>query len=181
LMVCPKGGTPRTERQLIGSHRYPSGADNEKLICLHNNYDLDVFNGQPIRLDSVEDEGDPLTFTAEVFADDGRERFVSRGRTRVYKGWFDFTATGMRHKDAKIRALIDLDQMQQTAKSGQVLQLDWSYCITTHKAQGSEWGRVLFITQRYPQIASERVRLHYTAITRARTKLAIIENWETRL
>lgn len=47
------------------------------------------------------------------------------------------------------------------------------YCLTVHKAQGSEWRKVFFILHK--EHATMHFREHfYTAITRARTKVTII-------
>jgi exodeoxyribonuclease-5 len=189
-IICSTNDVRRSvNRRMLGyrgvditKHRYPQGTDGEKLICLRNNYDLDIFNGQPLRLRDV-DHGDKDSkfFTAEVLADDGADGFVSRGRATIYKGWFDFTASFTRNEEAKKRASIDLSNSPPTLqRGGPVVECDWGYCITTHKAQGSEWDKVLFISERWPNDRTERARMHYTAITRARQKIAIIDNWSVR-
>ena len=51
----------------------------------------------------------------------------------------------------------------------------YAYAITTHKAQGSEWNRVLVFEEWFPNVAEEHKRWLYTAITRASDKLVIIK------
>ena len=50
----------------------------------------------------------------------------------------------------------------------------YAYAITTHKAQGSEWDKVLVFEERFPFDKDEHIRWLYTAITRAKEKLVII-------
>lgn len=47
----------------------------------------------------------------------------------------------------------------------------YAYGITCHKAQGSEWGKVLVIEERFPFDKEEHARWAYTAATRASDKL----------
>ncbi len=49
---------------------------------------------------------------------------------------------------------------------------DLAYAVTAHKAQGSEWARVIIADQR-PQ---EYKRWMYTALTRAR-EAAVVVDW----
>ena len=50
----------------------------------------------------------------------------------------------------------------------------YAYAITTHKAQGSEWDKVLVFEERFPFDREEHKRWLYTACTRAKEKLVII-------
>lgn len=50
----------------------------------------------------------------------------------------------------------------------------YAYGITCHKAQGSEWDKVLVFEERFPFDPEEHKRWLYTAITRAKEKLVIV-------
>lgn len=50
----------------------------------------------------------------------------------------------------------------------------YGYAITCHKAQGSEWDKVLVFEERFPFEAEDHKRWLYTACTRASKKLVII-------
>lgn len=50
----------------------------------------------------------------------------------------------------------------------------YAYGITVHKAQGSEWDKVLVFEENFPFDKEEHKRWLYTAITRAREKLVIV-------
>jgi exodeoxyribonuclease-5 len=50
----------------------------------------------------------------------------------------------------------------------------YAYGITCHKAQGSEWDKVLVFEEKFPFDPEEHKRWLYTAITRAKEKLVIV-------
>ena len=51
----------------------------------------------------------------------------------------------------------------------------YAYGITCHKAQGSEWGKVLVYEERFPFDKEEHARWAYTAATRASEKLVWVK------
>lgn len=51
----------------------------------------------------------------------------------------------------------------------------YAYAITTHKAQGSEWSKVLVFEEWFPNVPEEHKRWLYTAATRASDKLVIVK------
>lgn len=53
---------------------------------------------------------------------------------------------------------------------------EYAYCITTHKAQGSEYDKVLVLEESWP--GQEHKRWLYTAATRAAKKLVIVRNYK---
>ena len=52
-------------------------------------------------------------------------------------------------------------------------EFDFAYAITCHKAQGSEWDKVLVIEEKFPFDKTEHARWLYTACTRASEKLVL--------
>lgn len=50
----------------------------------------------------------------------------------------------------------------------------YAYAITCHKAQGSEWKKVLVFEERFPFSKEEHARWLYTAVTRAEEKLVLV-------
>jgi len=54
-------------------------------------------------------------------------------------------------------------------------EFTYGYCITCHKAQGSEWNKVLVIEEGFPFNKEEHARWLYTAATRAIDKLVIVK------
>lgn len=53
-------------------------------------------------------------------------------------------------------------------------EFDFAYAITCHKAQGSEWDKVVVIEERFPFNKEEHARWLYTACTRASSRLVLI-------
>ena len=51
----------------------------------------------------------------------------------------------------------------------------YGYAITCHKAQGSEWQKLLVFEEKFPFDKEEHRRWLYTAITRASEKLVIVK------
>lgn len=55
-------------------------------------------------------------------------------------------------------------------------EFEFAYAITCHKAQGSEWDKVLVIEERFPFDKIEHARWLYTACTRASEKLVLVRD-----
>ena len=54
-----------------------------------------------------------------------------------------------------------------------ILRCDWGYAITVHKAQGSEWPRVLVVDHGgYDKVGARQ--WNYVALTRARSTVSIV-------
>lgn len=53
-------------------------------------------------------------------------------------------------------------------------EFTYGYAITTHRAQGSEWSKVLVIEEKFPFNKEEHARWLYTACTRASSKLVLV-------
>jgi exodeoxyribonuclease-5 len=54
-----------------------------------------------------------------------------------------------------------------------VLRCDWGYALTVHKAQGSEWGRVLVVDHgAYDKVGQKQ--WNYVALTRARNTVTVV-------
>lgn len=54
------------------------------------------------------------------------------------------------------------------------IEFNYGYAITAHRAQGSEWPKVLVMEESYPREKYEHSRWLYTAITRASERLTLI-------
>ncbi len=82
----------------------------------------------------------------------------------------DMIITGKPTIDAKIAY-----QLYKTKYKDSIpLEFAYGYAITTHKAQGSQFGKVLVIEENFPFDINERSRWLYTAVTRAIDKCVII-------
>lgn len=77
-----------------------------------------------------------------------------------------------------IITLVDKDTgtAEQVSTVGDINSMDWSYCMTIHKSQGSEWKKVYLIAHSCHSVALSR-ELLYTGMTRAAEELVVC--WST--
>lgn len=124
----------------------------DRVMCLVNNKDIGVFNGQQFEVLGVEEE------EFRVRDDDGL--------THLYA----FDPDGFRGAEG-----------EQEAKSrrrfrGQVGLFTFANVVTVHKAQGSEWDHVYWVDQTeqmWRSSVAEKRALAYTAVTRASERITI--------
>jgi exodeoxyribonuclease-5 len=121
------------------------------LVCLRNNYELDILNGSQWRL--VQDaffDHDKVHLAAEDVDDQFHDV--------VCDAWAFHFMRGMPEVKPWIR------------KEAQ--EFDYGYGLTAHKAQGSQWNEVLVYDESYA-FAQSRQEWLYTAITRAAEKVTV--------
>lgn len=119
---------------------------NDKLICLRNNHAVGIFNGMIAYATADAHIVRPQTLRLDI---DGFEDL------KVWDGNF-------RGEDRQHEMFKDLDRF------------DYGYAITVHKSQGSEWDHVLVYNQPIGRDAVERRRWLYTALTRAKKKVTLV-------
>lgn len=133
----------------------------EPLICLYNNHKRLIFNGNigvlmDIRANQILDSKDEVIDVYTVDIDMGDFEF----HNNIDPKQFGASYTSVDEKNP------DVDYF------------DWAYCITTHKAQGSEWNNVLIIEEgEFLWKGDLWRRWLYTAITRAKEKLVIYKKY----
>jgi exodeoxyribonuclease V len=130
----------------------PSAGD--VVICLRNNYDEGLFNGQRgVVTDVGPDEtikGEPVTeLTVEL---DG-----------LATPWTGFVAAAQFDDPGTLATL-----PRELALFG------YGYALTCHKSQGSQAGSVIVIEEDWPRAVQERKRWLYTAVTRAEHTLTVV-------
>lgn len=119
-------------------------APGEKLICLKNNRAFNIFNGQQFTVVSVAHEN-KRTIDLKVEADDGRI----------------LTLPCLRQQFGQ--------EQNREFRSNEAALMDFGYCLTAHKAQGSEWDSVLVLEEIFKDWDPRRWR--YTVVTRAKERL----------
>jgi exodeoxyribonuclease-5 len=135
------------------SNRLPP-QKGETVVCLANDYTIKepVFNGTTWEVISTEPTDDRRVPTIEL-----RLRSKYDGKT---------TTT--------VRVALECFNEHKLLRYYGLQQFDFGYCLTVHKAQGSEWSRVLLINEaRF--FRAEAARWLYTGITRAEKKLTIAD------
>ena len=175
-IICSTNAIRRdVNRMLLEFHglgALPKGDQKERLICLQNRKS-GLLNGMPVRLSEISYTREKW-FLARVHADDGG--WNDYGVHRIYRGHFDATAKKWNSSAAKYHH--DRDKLLIDEES--LLEIDWAFCTTVHKAQGSEWPSVAMITSPWPDRDEDPLfwrQWTYTAITRAASHLTVIKEW----
>lgn len=173
-------GTNRTRHAVNAAVRAARGftgqepSAGDRLMVITNNREAGVFNGQQWTATDVR-EGRDDTLSIAVIDDLGEERLFPM----VPKAGF----TGDKG-EAEVR---------RSCYSGPRVAMTFSYALTVHKAQGSEWDRVLVIDD-FPALAygqrkagatkeeidTFRRQWLYTAITRASQEIHLARTASSR-
>lgn len=140
---------------------------NEKIVCLKNNHRAEIMNGQIGTAIWIMPETDGIyRVTVQI----GGEMY----EVLVAEKCFGEVQYTMFDKSGRKN---NLDKYASDQGYGAVSYFDYGYVISVHKSQGAEWDRVVLIEQRTKHWDDEYyARWLYTAITRAREKLMIINN-----
>lgn len=186
LVLC---GYNHTRVQLNNAIRLALGFDSsepqpkDRVICLRNNRDKDIYNGMLGTIQHINKEGENWYY-AEIELD---------GESRLYSGLI--AADQFHAKQTLDRQELFLDkkssddllekssQKKKTSKNTNKKTknrdiadvFDFGYAITVHKAQGSQAKKVLLFEERFKQMDDQAWRRWlYTAVTRAEEELYIV-------
>ena len=136
----------------------------EKIVCLCNNHNLRIMNGQIGNVIWLVPDDDSYRITVEI----DNELYDCL----VADQCFGESKYSLYDKSPKLMRLRD-----QCFDKGytNVDFFDYGYVISVHKSQGSEWDKVILFEQRTSNWDDEYyAKWLYTAITRAKNKLMII-------
>ena len=152
-IICGKNATRREwnrrMRAALGfTATYPVAGD--KLICLRNNGELGIFNG--MFTEATSDASPVVNYSIKVpmLTELGRELENVPCLSTVFDG-------------------IDTDKSPCPYwRLRELEQFDYGYCITVHKAQGSQFDKLLLVDDKFlVWDKPARTRWLYTAVTRA--------------
>lgn len=175
IMLC---GTNKSRVKLNKYARGILGIDDqpfvndERIICLKNNKNIDIMNGQICTLKKFTNSqhGELMNFNV---VGDGFEKQVKSVALRSA-----FNNPNPAENNKKIWESDIRDFMKNKHPYQKVDEFDYGYAITCHKSQGGEWSRVILFDQRnYYQTDEMYARWLYTGITRAKEKLLIVEGF----
>ena len=174
----------RQMREIYGFSGLPQ--DGEKMICLRNYWDDCADNGDAL----VNGTTGILRNPFETFRMIPNYIPIDNHRMDVIQGDFvtsDGSTFNSVEMDKKLlidgvkcitdgRILFRLGKLKN--KIGDIVPREFAfgYAITTHKAQGSEWDKVLVIEEKFPFPKEEHARWLYTAVTRASEKLVLVRS-----
>ena len=142
----------------------------ERIVCLANNQDSKIMNGQIGTVIWVMPE-DLNLYRITYQMDGSQDVYESMVSSKCF-GEVQYT---MYDKSPKIKEQI---AYIRTRKFSSIDFFDYGYSISVHKSQGSEWPKVVVFEQRTKHWDDNYyARWLYTAITRAKEKLFIISDY----
>lgn len=155
--------------------------NGDKVICLKNSWDIISNNGNPLingTIGFLENKAltekyytgingksciAPILFADIVTSSGDRYQGVPIDYTALTTGQKVFTPEQEYSFYKKKKMNPDLP-----------IEFNYGHAITTHRAQGSSWGKVLVIEENFPFDKEEHRRWLYTSITRSENRLTLI-------
>lgn len=150
LVICWTNSTRVFQNnQMRAALGLPAGevVVGDKVICLRNNREQKIFNGQMGMIAEIIAATD-FVYKVEIHMEDGN---VFRGD--IVKAQFG---------------------QQKTLNDGYGNLFDFGYCITAHKSQGSEADEVVVLAEGFQDMGAGDPRWLYTAVTRAKKQLTVV-------
>lgn len=135
---------------------YPTGG-TEKIIILRNDAEAGLINGQFATFTDIARDPETHDLIARIVTEDG----LDAGVRRVWTEKFDDHIGESRHET-------------YSRPNPELVHATWGWCITCHKSQGSQWGKVAYIEEPFGATHEERQKARYTAVTRAIDSLLVI-------
>ena len=169
-------------RELLGYSGLPQ--DGERMICLRNYWDDFSISGNPL----VNGTTGVIQNTFESFV--VIPRYVHASQHEIPLIQCDFLPDDDNYPSITMdkqmivtgEKCVDYKTAYQLGKLkdriGDILPKEFAfgYAITCHKAQGSEYDKVLVIEEKFPFAKNEHARWLYTACTRSTQKLVLVRS-----
>lgn len=147
-IICGRNKTRRAANQrvrsFLGLHD-PLPMVSDRLVCLRNNHKIGLLNGQ-----------------IWIAAEDA----VPCGDTYELKAYNE-------DRENDIHELVVWSQEPNWYERTEAEEFDFGYCLTCHKAQGSQWDHVMVMDESRA-FRKDAKRWLYTAITRAAERLDVV-------
>lgn len=154
-------GTNKVRRQLNAQMRAVRGFKedgperDDRLVCLRNNHPAGLYNGSQWRVTFANNRYKHVSVDLALRSEDD-----DRSLTSV--AWLD-------HFFGSDRRLQEMDWKVRRSRD----EFDFSYALTVHKAQGSQWDSVLLFDQSRV-FRGDAKRWLYTGVTRAARELVVV-------
>lgn len=167
-------------RQLLGHGDAPEKGD--KVICLKNYWNSINEAGDPMLNGSIGYLGE----THEVYSRKTKCNYLHTDFTPDFANELDIIAPEKElfkniHMDyeyfmtGKESIPYDLSKKLRLKMEELPKLFTYGYAITTWKAQGAEWNKVLVLEEGFPFKKEEHARFIYTAVTRAKDKIVLVQ------
>jgi ATP-dependent exoDNAse (exonuclease V) alpha subunit len=154
-------GRNRTRKNFNARHRELLGRTaatpqpGDKLVCLRNDRAMGIYNGSQWRVETACSDIGSKTCDLELQCEDDSSRIrLGAWLHHMIGAEQELTSMGWDRRD--------------------LAEFDYSYALTTHKAQGSQWPHVLVFDESSAFGSEVGRRWLYTAITRATKKLTVL-------
>jgi len=157
-LLCGRNATRHSVnqrcRELLGYDPNEVVVEGEKVVCLRNNRDLGILNGTIWTVNQAARNEELVDMLIQ-------EHGVENGYELHVSAWVEIF--GKNPKDAEIDWWTKKDHQE----------FDYAYALTCHKAQGSQWDKVLIFDES-SAFRDDAQRWLYTAITRASKSVTIV-------
>lgn len=163
MMLCGTNNTRVWWNNFLRS-RYGFASEDpmkgERVICLKNNREFEIYNGMTGVIDTIGPNGEHWYHAA-----------IRMDANFLYDGHFVF-----KHQFGSTYPIYKFNVPSGAEMPGWMIGdlFDWAYCMTVHKAQGSEADDVVVIEERLRGTQEDWCRWLYTAVTRAKKRLLIV-------
>jgi len=169
-VICAKNATRRDLNQQMRNDlgfTEPLPVTGDKLICLKNHWDV-------LNRDEYPLINGTIGFASNINI--GTD-FGILGQRLVFDFEPDYNPNPFTSLAADSNIFKGLAPISQDNKRNMLKlhEFDFGYAITTHKSQGSSFEKVLFYEEKLRSSKEDHIKLVYTAITRATTKLIIVK------
>ncbi len=188
IALCGMNKT-RCEINMMIRERYKFSGQakpGEKVICLKNNKNSNIMNGQLGKLVELKPFGKRF-YDLQVSMDGlSHPTYTYALREAFNAVKYDAAYAESNRWQTKNELADEVEKglgpgnylMSDERKRLKVDMFDFGYAISVHKSQGSEWSRVILFDERnFYQSDDDYSRWLYTGITRAKEKLIIIEDF----
>ena len=169
-------------RQLLNYPDYP--VDGDKMICLRNYWEDFSNNGDPLINGTIGILQNSFQTWRQIprFIKSNVKKFdVLMGDLAVPDMGDVYLMTEMDRqmimsgiKCCDWKLSYQLGKLRPTYGEIVPKEFTYAYTITCHKAQGSEWNKVLVLEESFPFDKKEHIQWLYTACTRASEKLVLV-------
>ena len=164
-------------RQLLGRGDMPE--DGDKVICLRNYWDNLANNEDPLvngTIGYISNIYDTF-YTYPRYICDRKINLINAefvSDSDAYFGSLNMDKQMVLTGEASLNSK-ELFKIGRNIRTKNMIpyQFTYGYAITTHKAQGSSWPKVLVIEEKFPYDSIEHARWLYTAITRSEDKIVL--------
>lgn len=135
---------------------YPLPQKGDRIMCIRNNHDLGLLNGQIWEcVSDAVSMGDTVSLHIKSTEDNSTEELAVTANSKLFAG----------------------QKLERWEHEDDIQEFEFAYAITVHKSQGSQWNNILLYDQkhRFPNWSDHnRRRWLYTGITRAAERITVM-------